>query len=353
MPLNQKPRMISLNQNSVNLSKFIYVFFVVLGFWSACKNAGTPKANSLNDSVSVTLRALNEAVAKNPDAPDNWYQRAVYFYQDKKYHEALSDIGRAINLDSTNPVYHYRIGTFLFSLNQSKKASLAFEKAVALKPDFSEAWQKLGELYLIVKEYGKSDSCWHKLYELDKTNPKAAYFRGIMYKDKGDTAKAIQSFQYAAELDEKYIEPALQLGILYASKNAMVCLGYFDAVLRQNPKCWEAFQARADFFRRQGKNAAAMKDLDMVLYYNPDNFMANYQAGVIFYSEGKNDKASEQFTRVIDKKPDYAFAFFSRALCYQRLGYRQQALNDLKACIAIDSSLSDASKLYKSLGGNN
>ena len=321
------------------------MFAVCITSIYACKDQTEPKETTKKDTISAELKLLNEEIKLHPEVPENYYKRSVILYRNVKYADAIEDIGKAINLEPENPLYHFKIGEYLFAVNQSKKAALAFEQAIKLKPDYTEALEKLGELYMIVKEYGKSDSCWHQLYLLDKTNSKAAYYRGLMYKDKGDTTKAIQSFIYAAELEEKYIEPRLQLAIIFAAKNNPLCLTYFDLVLKQNPKCWEAYQARGDYFRRKGMNAMAIKDFDQVLYYNRENFLANYNAGVIFYSEKKYKSALDQFSNVISKNPEYIYAYYSRALCYEKMNDKANAIADLITVLKIDSSFNEA-KIY-------
>lgn len=339
----------NLNLESyVKLLRFFFVTIIVCSIF-ACNGGAENLGENKIDSVSKELKAFNDAIEKDSNNAENYYKRSIYLYQNQRYADAIEDIGKAINLEPENPLYHFKIGEYLFAINQTKKAALAFEKAVALKPDYTEALQKLGELYMIVKEYGKSDSCWHTLYILDKTNSKASYSRGLMYKDKGDTAKAIQAFQYTTELDAKFTQPQLQLGIIYAARKNPLCLAYFDAVLKENPKSWEVYLARGDYYMRKGMNAMAMKDFDLVLYYNKMNFMANYNAGVILCSENKYQKASDQFSNVIDKNPEYTYAYFSRALCHVKLQEKALAIADLEYLLHIDSTFAEAKNMLKEL----
>jgi tetratricopeptide (TPR) repeat protein len=324
--------------------------YIILCTVSACKS-GTDKPSQTQDSISAELKKLNADITSSPKDAEAYYRRSKYYYEHKDAFLALDDIHKAVELSPENPLYHFKGGEYLFGVNQTKKAVEAFEKTVALKDDYIEAWQKLGELYLIVKEFEQSERCWKKLAEIDKLNPQAAFYRGLMYKEMHDTAKALRAFQYAIELDEKYAEPQLQLGILYASRHNTLCLQYFNNTIKINPKNWEAFLARGNFYREMGRNDLAVKDFDQTLLLNPDNYLANYNAGVIFFEMKKITPAIDQFTEVIAKKPNYAHAYFSRALCYQQLGDFKKALTDVDACLRLDSSIIDAKGLQKELKG--
>ncbi|MSQ79793.1 MAG: tetratricopeptide repeat protein [Flavobacteriaceae bacterium] len=344
----KKKMMTNRSQSSGYLSRlFVAVLLFQFGCSSPAGNSTPATGNS--DSLPSEIIAINAEIANSPSDPELIYRRSKLWADKKQFDKALEDIDKATQLDSTNPLYHFRGGEYLFALNFSQRSAAAFEQAVKYNPNYTDAWQKLGELYLLVKEYEKSEKCWKALLRIDKNNSHAAFFRGIMYKEMGDTTKAVQAFQFATELDPKYIEPQMQLGSIFSAKNNPLCVRYFQNVIDVNPKLAEAYMARGDFYRRAGKYGEAIKDFDQTLTLQPTNYLANYNAGVIFVMQKKWKAAAKQFTEVIDKNQGYTYAYFSRANCYQYLGEIGNAREDLKKCLELDPKFPEAEKMLKGL----
>lgn len=95
------------------------------------------------------------------------------------------------------------------------------------KRQLYDAYIKLGELYLIVKEHKKSLACFSKAQEINPAEAKPYFYKGMNFKEVRDTANAIISFQRASEIDNSYFEPHLQLALLFAAKKRQTCLTVF------------------------------------------------------------------------------------------------------------------------------
>lgn len=331
--------------------KAIIRFFFVMQIWSFSQGCGDApiSENKINDTTDARLSALNDEIKAHPQKAELYYQRARYYSNKERYFESLDDIRQSIALDSLNPLYHFAGGEILFKVNQSKRAVEAFKIATKLKPDFANAWEKLGELYLIVKEYDSSELCWKKLSDIDKTNPRAPVFRGIMFMEKGDTVRAIRSFQYALEVDPANEMAMIQLGQIYAGQGNAACLPYYESLIRQNPRSWEAYLFRSHYYLMIGNYEKSIKDIDQTLSLNSNAYLANYYAGFIFYLKGKYQPAIEQFGEVIRKKENYLHAYYSRALCYIKLGQPNQAMRDLDELLTQDPNFEAAVMLKKTI----
>lgn len=327
----------------------LLLLFGVLNFTTGCGSSDPKVETHSKDSSDTRLRLLNQEINEHPDKAELYYQRARYFGNKQKYFEALEDIRQAIHFDSVNALYHFTGGELLFKANQSRRAVNALQEATRLNPSYTEAWEKLGELYLIVKEYDSSERCWKKLQEIDPKNPKAPVFRGIMFLEKGDTLRAIRSFQYALEVDPGQDMAMIQLGQIYAEKGDPTCLQYFQSLLNINPKSWEAYLFRSHYYLNRGRHEQAIRDIDKTLSLNPDAYLANYYAGFIFYEKGNAKAALDQFSEVIRKKEDYLYAYYSRAMCYIKLGDKAKAAKDLDLLLEKEPGFSAATELKKTL----
>lgn len=66
--------------------------------------------------------------------------------------ESLSYIEQAINWCSTNAVYYNNYGVALKKVERNQDAQRAFERAIALNPNYADAWSNLGQILFLLKE---------------------------------------------------------------------------------------------------------------------------------------------------------------------------------------------------------
>ncbi len=328
----------------------LYIIFSFLTF-SSCSDTASNKPVAKNDSIPEALVKLNAKVADEPNNAENYYIRSKYFFDNKKQFEALADIAHAIKLQPENPLYHFMGGEYLFAIGKTRRCADAMLEAVRIKPDYTDAWHKLSELYIIGKDFDSAQWCFKQLETLDPTNPKTPFFKGEMYKDiKADTGHAVALFQKATELDGTYWQAWLQLGIIFSARNNPLCMQYFSNVLRNNKNNVEALYARGDFLRRTGKFSNAENDFKFVKQLDPGHYLANYNLGVIYFQQNKLPQALDEFTMTIEKKEGYAYAWYSRGLVYYQMGNKANAKNDLEKCIELDKEhFKNAEVLLKKL----
>jgi len=85
-------------------------------------------------------------------------------------------------------------------------------------PENTDGLLKLGELYFFVKQYENAFAKINQALKINENLAKAYYLKGNIYKEIGDTAKAISSLETAIEQDNKNYGAFLDLGLIYAAK---------------------------------------------------------------------------------------------------------------------------------------
>ena len=86
------------------------------------------------------------------------------------------------------------------------------ERAVALYPQRIATLLKLSEVQLILKQHNTALETIDRILRIDPQNPEAYFMFGMIFKEMGDTARAVNSFQEAVELDADLIDAWINLG---------------------------------------------------------------------------------------------------------------------------------------------
>lgn len=320
---------------------FSFVLFVQL--LTSCKTGttnekdNTAHADSLMKTLnSPELNAINAKILETPGDATLYNERAKIYMNLKQFDEAVNDTKRAIRMDSTKADFYLTEADVFFVSNHTRNAKEVLEKVAAKFPENTEGLLKLAELYYFVKQYDPAFEKINQALKLNVNLAKGYYLKGSIYKEVGDTAKAISSLETTLEQDNKHYGAFFDLGLIYAARKNSIAFEYYDNALHIKPQSIEVLYAKAKLLQDLEKADDALKLYDNILQLDSTNVFSIFNKGAITLDLKKDAKtALEYFTKVINMDPQYAEAYFARGVCYQELKDKNNATADYRMCLQL------------------
>ena len=309
---------------------------------SACNNPSSNKeANTeiVSDSMiakvnSPDLKRVNDLLKASPGNPELYLQRAKVYMQLKDFDAAIGDGNRALKLDSLKDSPYLLLTDAYFYSNRTRQAKDILLRCVKNIPNSADGQLKLAELYFYVKKYQESINCVNAALKIDETIAKGYFLKGMCYKESGDSALALSSFQTACEQDNEYYDAYVETGRLLAAKKNPLSVEYFNNALKIDPKSTEVVYMIAKFYQDMGKTKQAVDAYNKLLEMDSHNKNALYNLGAIEFARTKNtEKAKAYFTEAINADPQYGEAYFARAVCFEDLKDLDNAIADYKLAV--------------------
>jgi choline-sulfatase len=124
--------------------------------------------------------------------------------------EARSWLNKALQSNPQNYRAWYQMG-LLDAGSDPAAAQSAYEKTVAIQPNFSAGQRELGMLLFQQKNYAVAAPHLEKAIKLGLEDARLHNFLGICYNRTNRTLKAVREFQHAIELDPRLAEAHLNL----------------------------------------------------------------------------------------------------------------------------------------------
>jgi tetratricopeptide (TPR) repeat protein len=307
------------------LQKLIFITGLALVACQPAPKNSQASTNTDSTAALVSVREISTQIEADPDNAELYYQRAIIYFNEKYMNRALTDIEDATNKDAQNPLYQYYKGKILYAMNRTLDASKAYESALALKPDYTEAQLKLAELYYVVKEHTKSINLVNTILGADPLNANAMILKADNQRELKDTAKAIASYQKTLELDPTFYDAAMQLGLLNTARKDKSAPDYFTAAIRINPKSTEAYFGRAYYYQQTKQYQKALFDYRKVIDIDPSNDRAYYNVGMINFDAEKYEEALRSFNICVQMNNNYTEAYYMRGLVHEELNNKADA----------------------------
>lgn len=205
-------------------------------------------ATNLRSSI---VERLKSGTPRNQIVEDAYtcikhFKRAVAVYP--QYPDAWNNLGES----------------FLLLLNESDSSIKYFEKAVETNPQLVAAYYNLGYTYQVTDQYEQSVKNYEKALELQPWDVRTMSNLSLMYEKTGQLDKAIAMNEDIIKLDPTLDAPYLNLAAfaLHQKDNA-TAISYFEKAMEVNPANFNLSMRLRDYFLKVGDSTKADYYLDL------------------------------------------------------------------------------------------
>ena len=238
-------------------------------------------------------------------------------------------------------------GNKLLRSQKYEKAVDAFDRAIQIKPDLSQAWYARGRAQRLQQKYKEALQSFNKATTYNPTYDPA-------WRELGDTLFALNRYEEARQVLSKVISLKPDEFIAYRGLcNVLGELGNYpkaiqacDQAIKINPQPLQ-YILRGDIRISMGDTSEAIKDFNEALRLQPDNPFAYRQRGVARSSEGNYQEALQDLNKAIALQPDNAYAYVDRGIVEAMMGNRKAFIQDFDRALRLEP---DSAAIYNKRG---
>lgn len=292
------------------------------------------------------LKPITEELLNDPQNAALHHSRAQIHLKYKHFEEAEVDAKLALRYDSTQANYALTLIDILFYQNKTRQVK---DLLLAVQHRYAnpELYLKLAELYLLIRSYQDAINAVNAALKIDAQLAKAYFLKANIYRESGDTAKAISSYETALEQNPQLHDAQYDLGLIYAAKLNPLALTYFERVIQAQSNDSLVRYAYAYTLQNLNRPAEALQAYKALVTQFPNYADAHYNLGAMYFAitACKDlNKALDCFSTVIKLQPQSTPAYLARAYVYKALKNTKAAALDFKWCLQIDPSNTEAAQ---------
>ena len=203
----------------------------------------------------------------------------------------------------------------------------SYNQAIALKPDFHQAFSNRGISKYFLKQFEEAIDSYNQAIALKAEFHETLFNRGLAQGKLEKFEAAIDSFNQAIlikpDKHEAFLERAVAEVKLERFEEAIASL---DNALEFKPDHSEAWNYRGLALGKLGRLEDAIASFDNALEFKPDYHEAWKNRGSVLSKLGRLEDAIASFDKALEFKPDYHEAWKSRGGALSNLGRLEDAI---------------------------
>ena len=282
--------------------------------------------------------AIPSAEAAGVISPEDYCRRGNALFLSRDYTEAVDAYDRALAL---KPDYYQawsNRGSALFNLDQYEASIASYDRALDLKDDYPEAWNNRGSSLIKLGDYEAAAFSFEKATALQADYLDAWNNRGFVLMQLGRHKEALAAYTQLVKLDPSSAQAWHNRGrTTLELKRYDPALQCFDKAIGLDSSHFGAWRDRALVLEKLGRVNDAYDSLSQALLLDPDIADLWSARGDINYHRERYIEAIEDYDQALELG-DQPHLWFRKACCYAASNEPRAALNWLAQAIEADTA---------------
>lgn len=260
----------------------------------------------------------------------------------KAYSENVAKV-RKISQQVLEAKDFYNQGNDLYASKDYEKAFEFYDKAVAIKPDYYQAWRNRGDALDELKRHQEAIESYDKAVAIKPDYHQAWYNRGYALGELKRYQEAIESYDKAIAIKPDYAYAWYNRGIsLRKLERYQEAIESYDKAIAIKPDYSYAWYNRGYALDELKRYEEAIESYDKTIAIKPDYYKAWYNRGYALDELKRYEEAIESYDKAIAIKPNHADAWINRGISLRKLKRYQQAIESYDKAITIRPDYADA-----------
>jgi eukaryotic-like serine/threonine-protein kinase len=253
---------------------------------------------------------------------------------------AVREFTRATEIDPNSSDGWRGLGRVYDQMSErTSDAAAAFQKAIAVQPDFFGPLIDAGDFYRLHGDYAQAEAMWRRAAELAPDGLAAHVNLGGLYGDLGRYADAERELLRAAEIDSHVSQIFNNLGSLYQYMGRDAdAVAQFERARAIGPDRVTLLLNLGDSYRRLGRlhDASVVYEAGRVmaddhLAANPRDAVTRAYLAYFAMRLGDSSTAEHQLAQALAFDPSSRTVVRRAAIVYEAMGHRDLALGVLQS----------------------
>ncbi len=316
----------------------VVLLSILIGFGlQSCDNEqnNTPdttqqSTQAIADSNVTILDSINQLIAQEPDNAAHYRARTVLHLSRDNYNLALSDVNKALQIDSLSAENWVNLADVYFAKQRYVDSREALLKALKLDEVNMSAMLKLAQLYAVNGDVQTALSYAEKGINTDPTNAEAHFVKSNLKLYAADTSSAVFHLHKATEIDADYYAAWMLLGHIHEQQKKAMALQYYQSALAIDTNNTTTLYSIAMYYQNRADLENAEQTYQRILS-KEDNPYAWYNLGYINMIYKDNyPEAIKDFEQSYTLLPTYVDALYNWAYALELNGDKKAAIAKYK-----------------------
>jgi len=321
------------------------------------------KDSILVEKVATPLSQIQKEIISNPESPNVYLKRALYYQKERQFGRALEDINRALNLAPDVSILQYHKASILYEYAvYEQDISLLDEAKLYLDNSIKEDLQIIpprllrAKIFLFEKDTEESMRLINDVLKVDQRVAEAYLIKGMIYHFLGNSKLAISSYQTAIEVDPDYFDAYINMGMIMDKIGDQRAIDYYNSAIEIYPNSLEAHRNKGLHLHFNNDYKSARLSFKEVTEIDPTFEEAFFNIGNTFLGEYalENkvvllDSAFYYFDRAQSMNKYYVQAIHNLGLCYELKGEIELAKENYQRAIDLDNNYTPSLDAINSL----
>lgn len=236
---------------------------------------------------------------------------ALELHKANRIDEAVVLYNAVIKEDPDNDMALSFLGIIALGKNEPDNALNYFLKAVSIKPE-SDYYKEIGNIYFDKKRYKDAIEAYEKAIALNPEFKEAFFNLGIAYyslaedlKAANDSEQAIFYYQKVLKINPNYADVYFKIGVIYQETgNFQKAVEYYTKTLELVPNSAKVYYNLGNIFLDENQPCKAAECFNKSLFIEPENTDTKNNYATALYNSGKIQESIDLYENLVKTNPD-------------------------------------------------